>query len=155
MLPERRVGRDGDLALGDAADEALGEFDRRHLVQPGAQLVQAGQRHRVGIDLAVEHPGAGLRILQRRCQEVVHLQHLDPSLAHHLAEAVVLRLGLVNPDDVVEEQVVAVVGRQPHVGQPRPADHDLAQPTDLRVDTELLRRHRHGRSSVVPPVLRD
>jgi hypothetical protein len=131
MLPEGRVRRDGDLAVGDAADEALGELGRRHLIQPGAHLVQAEECHRVGVDLAVEHPGAGLRVLQRRRQEVVHLQHFDAPLAHQLAEVVVLGLGFVDPQNVVEEQVVAIIGREPEVGQSRPAHHDLAQSSDL------------------------
>ena len=52
-------------------------------------------------------------------------------------EVEVVALGVVDPQDVVEQQVVAVGRRQALMRAARRADHDLAQLADLRVDAEL------------------
>jgi hypothetical protein len=47
----------------------------------------------------------------------VEQQHVDAALAHHVDERVVLLTRATYPDDVVEEQLVAVRGRQPLVAR--------------------------------------
>ena len=52
-------------------------------------------------------------------------------------EVEMVALGVVDPQHVVEQQVVAVGRRQALMGAARRADHHLAQLADFRVDAEL------------------
>ena len=79
---------------------------------------------------------------QRLAQQVLDVQHLDAALAHPRDELVVLPLRPLDPQDVVEQQLVVVARRQPLEAEVRPMDDDLAELADLRVHTE--RRHRLG-----------
>jgi hypothetical protein len=76
-------------------------------------------------------------------QQAVHLDHVDAAIAHLLHEVEVVALGVVDPHDVVEQQGVAVGGRESLMGAARCAHHDLAQLTDLGVDAKG--RGRRGR----------
>ena len=49
-------------------------------------------------------------IFERLGQQLVQIQHLDAALLHLQHEIVVVLLGLVDPDHVVEQQVVALPG---------------------------------------------
>jgi hypothetical protein len=44
----------------------------------------------------------------------------------------------MDPDDIVEQQIVAIAGRQALMRKPRPADHDGPEFADLRMDTQLM-----------------
>ncbi|HZL95156.1 MAG TPA: hypothetical protein VFB99_15985 [Vicinamibacterales bacterium] len=55
--------------------------------------------------------------------------------AHLLDELIVLVLGSLDPEDVVEQQVVVVGGRQSLEAQLRPMHHHLSQLADLGVDS--------------------
>jgi hypothetical protein len=74
----------------------------------------------------IGYPFPGLGLGQRLGQEFLGLEHLDPALAHRLAELVVLGLGAGHPQHVVEEQFRGVGRGQPGVFQPWPVHHDLA-----------------------------
>ena len=62
------------------------------------------------------------------------MEDLDPALAHERHEGVVLLLRPVDPDDVVEQQLLGVAGRQPRCSRPGRWTMHLPQPADLRVD---------------------
>ena len=72
-------------------------------------------------------------------QQVPQEVHLDAALAHLRHELVVLVLGALDPEHVVEQQVVVVRRREPLQAQLRPVHHHLAQRAHLGVDSE--RRH--------------
>ena len=91
-------------------------------------------------DPAVEHEAARLGILECLRQHLVQIQHLDPALLHLEPEIVVVLLGLMHPDHVVEQQIVAVAGGEAQMGEPGPADHHRPQLADLRVNAELSHR---------------
>ena len=73
---------------------------------------------------------------RRSCEQ----EHLDAARPHLGDELVVLVLRPLDPQDVVEQQVVVVRRRQPLEAQVRAVDHDLAQLADLGVDAELAHR---------------
>ena len=83
--------------------------------------------------------------------------HGDALLAQHLGEAVVLLLGAVHPQHVVEEQAVLVAGGQAqHLRAGAVQDH-LAQAADLGVDPEGSGRDesaRNGHRAIPPPARR-
>ena len=87
-------------------------------------------------DAPVEDEGARLLVLQRFGQQVVEIEHLDAALLHLQHEVVMVLLRLMDPDHVVEEQVVAVARRQPLMREARAADHDGPQLADFRMDAE-------------------
>ena len=81
-------------------------------------------------------PRASSLAVERLAQQVLDVQHLDAALAHPRDELVVLPLRALDPQDVVEQQLVVVARRQPLEAEVRPMDDDLAELADLRVDTE-------------------
>ena len=64
------------------------------------------------------------------------LEDLDVAVAHLGDELVVVPLGAVHPDHVVEQQVVAGVRGEPEVGQARRADQHSSQASHLRPHTD-------------------
>ena len=70
----------------------------------------------------------------------MHLDDIDAAIAHLLHEIEMVALGVVDPQDVVKQQGVAVGGRQPLMRTPWRAHHDLAQLADLRVNAKGSRR---------------
>ena len=108
----------GQVLVGDPADQQLGEDPAGHLVHPRPD-VGSQRRADQGVgDLALEQPGPGLGELDHVGEQVVQLEHLDPVLGHLGHEVDVVTPRLVDPDHVVEEQLVAVVGGEPLVGEP-------------------------------------
>ena len=81
-------------------------------------------------------------------EQVVHLDDVDAAVAHLLDELEVVALGVLDPQHVVEEQRVAVRGREPLVGAARRAHHHLAELADLGVDAESGRCGCHWGNSV-------
>ena len=69
-------------------------------------------------------------------EQVIEVEDLDAALAHPGDELVVLVLGPLDPQDVVEQQLVVVRRREPLQAEVGAMDHHLAQPPDLGVDAE-------------------
>ena len=118
----------------------LGELGGRQLLQPSADDPGGDHAAMVRGDPAVEHEAARLGILEGLRQHLVQIQDLDPALLHLQQEVVMVLLGLVHPDHVVEQQIVAVAGREALMGKTGPADHHRPQLADLRVNAELSHR---------------
>ncbi|MNC45470.1 hypothetical protein D3C75_944330 [compost metagenome] len=78
-------------------------------------------------DLAVEDPFQRFRVCDDIGQQIVHFQHFDAAFTHFGDEIEVVALGLIDPDDVVEQQLVAVARGQALVRQARGTDHHFAQ----------------------------
>ena len=131
LVLERRQEAAADLVghvlEGDAADQVLGQLRGRHLVEPGADVGGEAETDQVTGDLAVEQPGARFRDPHDVGDAVLELQHLDTALLELGDEVEVVALGLLDPDDVVEEQPVGGAGREPLVGQARRRDQHLSE----------------------------
>ncbi len=59
------------------------------------------------------------------------LEYLDVPLLHLQNEVIVILLRLMHPDDVVEEQLTTIPGRQALMCEPRPAHHHRSQFSDF------------------------
>jgi hypothetical protein len=84
----------------------------------------------------VEDEGAGLLVVQRFAEELREIEHLDTPFLHLRHKVVVVLARLVNPYDIVEQQIVAVAGGEALMGPARWADHHRLQLSDLGVDAE-------------------
>ena len=73
---------------------------------------------------------------QRLAEQHVEVEHLDAAGPHLLHELVVLVLGALHPEHVVEEQLVVVGGGEALQAQVRSVDHHLAELSHLRVHAE-------------------
>ena len=82
-------------------------------------------------------------------EQVLQLEDLDAAVDHLGDEVEVVAAGLLQPDDVVEQQLVAVLRGEPLVGEPRRADQDSAQLAGLRPHAQpgFGRAHRTARLS--------
>ena len=107
-----------------------------NVVQPRPDLVGEARADQVVGDLAVEEPRAGVRLADDVGEQVVELEHLDPAVTHLGDELVVVPLGTVDPDHVVEQQLVARVRREPEVGQPGRAHQHSSQAARLGPHTD-------------------
>ena len=130
----------GEVVRRQAADQRLGQLAVVQALEVAAQLVDEAQAHLVGHDLVVEDPLLALGHGHRLGQQVVHLHHLDAAVAHLGDEVEVVALGVLDPQHVVEQQLVAVARRQAAVRHARRADHHLAQLADFRMHAELALR---------------
>ncbi|MNZ27311.1 hypothetical protein D3C78_445270 [compost metagenome] len=125
------------VGAGDAAYEELGDLARLQAFDPGADFIDQADADLVVGELAVEDPLQCFLVLHDVGEQVVHFQDIDAALAHLGDEVEVVALGLVDPDHVVEQQLVAVVGGQAHMCEPRRADHYLMQFAGFRMNAEF------------------
>ena len=117
---------------------------RVELVEPRPQDPRERRPDLVRGDPPVEHEGAGLgAVAEDVGEQVLDVVDLDAAVLHLQHEVGVVRARLLHPDHVVEQEVVAVAGRQPLVGERRARHHHLAELADLRMDAEL-----HGQTSL-------
>src|SRR6185503_5133577 len=143
----RPDGRQVEPRLRDreAADEVLRERLRPEALQrPAHVLDQAGPHdvlRRDELDEAAPDPGIGGEGFR---QQVLDVEDLDVALAQPGDELVVLLLGALDPQHVIEQELVMVPGRQALQAQVRPMDDDLAELADLRRDVEPGRRPLGG-----------
>ena len=70
-------------------------------------------------------------------EQVLQFEDLHTAIDHLGDEVEVVAAGLLQPDDVVEQQLVAVLRRQPLVRKSRCAHHDSPQPARLRPHSQL------------------
>ena len=95
----------------------------------------------------------GVGLLEGASQQVGEQVHGDALVAQHLGEAVVLLLGAVHPQHVVEEQPVLVAGGQAEQLRAGAVQDHLAQASDLGVDPEgpaLENPARNGEPVIAP-----
>ena len=76
------------------------------------------------------------RLTPSNAEELLGLEHLDATFSHHLTEHVVLGLRLLDPQHVVEEQLLGVRRGEARVFQARPVHHDAAQPAYLGISSQ-------------------
>ena len=138
-----------ELLGGQAADQGFRELAVREAVEVALDLVDQAEAHLVRHHLIVEDPLLRFGDRHRLSEQVVHLDHIDAAVAHLLNEVEVIALGVVHPHDVVEQQRVAIGGREALVRPARRADHDLAQLADFRVNTVINFCHMNLRCSIL------
>ncbi len=73
----------------------------------------------------------------------MHLDHFDAAVAHLGDEVEMIALGVLDPQHVVEQEVVAIARRQPLVGAARRARHHQPKLADFRMNAERLGLIRH------------
>ena len=128
-------GLERQFGARHAADQVLGQLGRRQVGQPGAQFRSGLGIDEVGAELALEQPLPRRRNGHRVGEQVVHFQHLHIALLQRGAEGVVIVAGLADPEHVVEQQIVAIGGRQALLRQAGTTDHHLAQAADFGMQT--------------------
>ena len=135
--PVARLQFLGQVSGGHAADQQLGQPPRLQRVQVAAGVVDEAETHLVGHDLAVQQPRLRLRVAHRLGEHVVQLHHLDVAVAHLVDEVEVVTPGVLHPQHVVEQQLVAVGRGEPLVRQAGRADQHLSQLADLGVNAVI------------------
>ena len=85
----------------------------------------------------IENPLLAFRNRYRFGQQAVHLDHIDAAVAHFGHEIEVIAFGVLHPHHIIEQQVVAIAGREALMGTAGCTDHDLTQLADFRVDAEF------------------
>ena len=128
----------GEFLGRQAAYQRLGEIARLETVEIALDLVDQAQPDLIGHDLVVDDPLPGLRNRHGLGEQIVHLHDIDAAIAHLLHEVEVIALGVVDPQNVVEQQLIAVRWRQSLVRPPRRANHDLVKLAHLGMDAEGL-----------------
>ena len=106
-------------------------------VQDAVDFIDQAQANRVGGDLAFKDPVQGLGVGNDVGQQVVHFQYFDAAFTHLGDEVEVVAFGLVDPDNVVEQQFVAVARGQALVRQAWRANHHFAQFAGFGVDAKF------------------
>ena len=92
-----------------AADQGLGELAGLTGLQDSTRISSTSPRPTwFGHHLIVEDPLLGFGDRDRFCEQVVHLDDIDAAIAHLLHEVEVVALGIVHPQDIVEQQGVAI-----------------------------------------------
>ena len=126
QLAERRQETAAHLVehvlIGHAADEELRQPIRRQLAQPRPDLVGEPRTDQIVGDPAVQHPVTGLGHGHHVAEQLLEVEDLHTPVDHLGHEVEVVAAGLLQPDDVVEQQLAAVFGRQPLMGKSRRAD---------------------------------
>jgi hypothetical protein len=84
-------------------------------------------------DALLDQPLPALVVAEHIGEKVFQEQHLYSSALQGLAEAVVILLGSVDPEHVVEEEISAVGRGQASKTQIGPVQEDPAEDADLRV----------------------
>ena len=135
------------VLVGDATNEELRQPIWRQFGQPGPDLVGESRSDQIVGDLAVQHPIPAVGFRHHVGEQILKLEDLDTAVDHLGDEIEVVAAGLLQPDDVVEQKLVAVVRGEPLMGQTGGTDQDSSQPARLRPDAKpgIGRVHRTDR----------
>ncbi len=146
--------REGQVREGDPADAPAGQLAAREGLEPGADLPLQARPEGRGAQGAAQHLVAGGGDVERLAQERLELLDVDAAVLQDLRERVVLLLGALHPEDVVEEQLGAVARRDALELAARPVHEHPPQLTDLRPDGAELRVRGggglHARRTLAP-----
>src|SRR5262249_5997109 len=106
------------------ADKVVDQFRRRHFVEPRTEDLRNNAADTVRRDPPIQDPGARVGIRDGFGKQVMQLEYLDATLLHLEHEIVVILLGLVHPEDIIEQKVAAIAGREPLMRQSWPTHHN-------------------------------
>ena len=139
----------GHILIGDAADQEVRQLIRREFGQPRPDLVAQARADEVIGDLAVQHPVTALGYGDHLGEQVLQLEDLDVVVLDLRHEIEVVASRLLQPDHVVEQQLVAVLRGQSLVGEPWCAHQDPPQLSGLGPDSQSgFGRHSTARFPV-------
>ena len=125
----------GNFPVRDSADEMFSQEVGGHVIEPVTNVpVDA-----LGGQLAIKHPRARLRDVEYLGQQGVHLVNDDATLLHLGDEVLMIFLGLLNPQDVIKEQLTTIARSESTMSKPRLAHHDLTKLTNLGPRTNWSR----------------
>jgi hypothetical protein len=144
-------GCSGEVRLEYPADEQLGELRPGHAVEHLAHRFGQGGAELAGGADAVEDERAAFWDVESLREQVGEVMHLHAPVAEHLGERVVLLLGPLGPQDVVEQQLRGVPRGEPGQFQPGPVHNNLAEPADLRLHTEFHISEHYASETRCPP----
>ncbi|GEO86623.1 hypothetical protein GCM10007920_34390 [Ciceribacter naphthalenivorans] len=85
----------------------------------------------------IKHEGAAFFSVQRFRQKHIDVEHLDAFAAHGGGKHIMILLGLLDPENVVKQQFLAVGRREASVGKTGAADNDLPQFSGFGVDAKF------------------
>ncbi len=125
------------LSSRQPADQVPGQSRRFEVQQEAAHFVH--QRPADGVlggDLFDDHLASFGTGLQGLGQQVLHVEDFGATLAHDPGELVVLPLGALHPQHVVEEQFVVVGRGETLQAQLGAMDDHFAQFADFRIHAE-------------------
>lgn len=109
-VSEQAAALDRQLRLTQAAHQDQGKSVSldRHQMRP--QIVGETNAYGVVRDASFKEPSARLRDLQRLRQHLPKEHHFDTAMTHGVDKGQVLDPGLLDPDDVVKKQFMAIEG---------------------------------------------
>ena len=119
------------LGLGNAGDEELGQVGSGQPLSQGPHRLSGNGAVGVLVDDPVQDVVPGLGHLKSLGQEVAEVEHLDVAIGQHARKLIVLLLGPLEPQDVVEQEVVLVLWSEPEHLTARPVQDDLPKPPDF------------------------
>ena len=115
------------VGLEHPADQVLGEPRPVKVVEQLAERADQRRAEELGGAHPVEHERPALGQLQRLGEQLPEVVHAHALVAKGLGEHVVLFLGLLRPQDVVEEQAADVLRGEPGQLKARPVHDGLPQ----------------------------
>src|SRR5690606_8832032 len=124
-----------------ASDEKFCQLCARQRIHPRTQLGHHTHTNMIPADPVIQNPGPCLGDIQGFSQQLVDVEHLASAGAHQLDEHIVILLRLLDPEYVVEQECIAVAGRQSAVGQSRPANNNLPKNTGFRMNAQFIVSH--------------
>ena len=125
-----------DVRLQYPADEQLGELPAvQALEHLPDRLGQAGTEQARRAD-AIEDERAAFGDVEGLCEQFGEVVHAYALVAEDFRERVVFFLRAFCPQDVVEQQLGGVAGGEAGQFEARAVHDDLAEPADLRLNTE-------------------
>ena len=116
-----------------------GQHVRGKLREHSAHIVDQRRTNGEVVDDSFDQLQPGVGTAQQRLgEQILEVKHLDSPLSHHADELVVLPPRPLDPQDIVEQQLVVVCRRQALEAQIRPVDDHLAEAPDLGVDAQVI-----------------
>ena len=141
VAAEHTGGREGQIVYPDAADQQAGQFRTGQALHPGTQIVPHPDADVIAGDAVVKNPFARVGYVQRLAQQRHGVQHLDPFAAHDVGKDGVILDRLFDPEHIVKQQMLAVVGRQAAMRQTGWRDDHLPQCAGFGMNAQFQFRH--------------
>src|SRR5262249_24927287 len=119
------------------ADQMFRELLRGHFIQPWPDRFRCAATYNICSEPAIEDEVAGFLALQNLREQVMKLKHLNASLLHLQDEVIMVLLRFLDPDDVIEKQVLAISRCESLMRQTWVAHHNRAELSDLGMNANV------------------
>ena len=124
QLPQHALGLEGKLGPADAADQVDRQLVGVHLHQAGIEILGHADADRVFRNPQVQEPFSRGHVAHRLFEQLAGVIDLDAPVAHLVDEGQVFLTGLLDPQDVVEQQLMAIARSQTRNRQAEPGATD-------------------------------